>query len=72
MTQTPNTPPSRSLKVARTIKWAVAVCLALAVIVWIAVRMQQPKQSRYRDRPSLPNVKNAESHPQPAWLLDRG
>ena len=72
MTETPNTPPSRSLKVARTIKWAVVACLAIAVLVWIAVRMQYSQQSRYRDHPALPSVENAESHPQPAWLLDRG
>ena len=72
MTETPNTPPSRSLKVARAIKWAVVACLVLAILVWIAVRVQPPQQSRHRDRRPLPNVENTESHPQPAWLLDRG
>ena len=73
MTTTPNTPPNRSLTIARTIKWAVAICLALAVLVWIGVQVRYTeRQSRYGDRPPLPNAENAESHPQPAWLLDRG
>ncbi len=72
MTETPNTPPNRSLKLTRAIKWAVVACLALAVLVWITVGVQHPQQSRYRDRRPLPSVEDTESHPQPAWLLDRG
>ena len=72
MTETPNRPPRPSLTLTRTIKWAVAACLALAVLVWIAVAVQSPQQASYRDRRPLPNVENAESHPQPSWLLDRG
>ena len=72
MTETPNTPPSQSLKRARTLKWAVVVCLALALLVWIVSRIHNPQQSSYRDRRPLPSVENTESHPQPSWLLDRG
>ncbi len=77
MASTPSTEPGRVRIIAYTITWVTLMGAALALLVLIVAQMQPQKalshhQIRHRYRRPLPNVENTESHPQPAWVLDRG